>query len=92
MTFSLGGLSQYTVFLQVRAKADAVKEEKKKTDFLLYQMMPRRVADTLKSGMEVTPEWFDGVTIYFSDIRGWSDICVKSSPHQIVTLLNDLYK
>ena len=76
----------------MRERAEQVKEEKKKTDFLLYQMMPKRVADTLKTGVEVTPEWFDAVTIYFSDIVGWADMCVKCSPHQIVTLLNKLYR
>ena len=84
-------LSSCLPSIQEQLHTEAVKLEKKKTDFLLYQMMPRHIADILKEGQEVIPEWFDPVTVIFTDIFGWAELSAKLSPHQIVDLLNDLY-
>ncbi len=51
----------------------------------------RSVADKLKLGQSVEAEWFDGVTIYFSDIVSFTDLASDSTPMQIVALLNSLY-
>ncbi|XP_069134312.1 atrial natriuretic peptide receptor 1-like [Argopecten irradians] len=68
-----------------------LQEEKHKTDRLLYRMLPEAVAEKLKSGLTVDPEQFEAVTIFFSDIVGFTSISAASTPMEIIDLLNDLY-
>lgn len=49
------------------------------------------MAEALKMGTPVEPEYFEEVTLYFSDIVGFTTISAMSEPIEVVDLLNDLY-
>ncbi|XP_068716174.1 uncharacterized protein [Montipora foliosa] len=68
-----------------------LNEEKKRADTLLYQMLPHQVAEQLKSGKSVTAEQFESVTVFFSDIVNFTQICASISPMEVTQMLNRLY-
>ncbi|CAD5126185.1 DgyrCDS14356 [Dimorphilus gyrociliatus] len=64
----------------VGEKSEQIEAEKK-----------RLIAKELINGKGIQAESFEAVTIYFSDIVKFTNLAAKSSPMQVVDLLNALY-
>ncbi|XP_038122931.1 uncharacterized protein LOC6036811 isoform X2 [Culex quinquefasciatus] len=77
---------------QLVARTLELRCEKGKADRLLYQMLPPAVVRQLKQQRQVPAETFDSVTIFFSDIVGFTYISAVSSAMEVVTMLNTLYR
>ncbi|XP_036372525.1 atrial natriuretic peptide receptor 1 [Megalops cyprinoides] len=89
----LSRMEQYATNLEeiVSERTAQLVEEKRKAESLLTQMLPRPVAVQLITGKTARAETYDCVTIYFSDIEGFTAMSASITPMQVVNVLNDLY-
>ena len=83
-------LQSFAVTLQ--EKTVALNVERKRSENLLNELMPPNVARKLMANEPVEPEAFQAVTIFFSDIVGFTSISSKSSPLEVINMLNTLYR
>lgn len=58
---------------------------------LLESLLPKHAADGLRKGESVTPRIHHNVTMFFSDIVGFTNISKHIDPREVVDMLNRLY-
>ncbi|KAK1802316.1 hypothetical protein P4O66_021980, partial [Electrophorus voltai] len=76
---------------ELRILSRHLEVEKKKTETLLYAMLPRHVANQLKEGQQVEAGEFKVCTVLFSDVVTFTNICAACEPIHIVHMLNSMY-
>ena len=69
-----------------------LKEEKQRADTLLYQMFPHPVAEKLKNKQQIPAEFFNSVTIFFSDIVNFTEMCSGMAPLQVWSIFTIFVK
>ncbi|XP_016518045.1 atrial natriuretic peptide receptor 1 [Poecilia formosa] len=72
-------------------KTEDLKRQRKLAEDLLHQMLPKSVAKQLRKRKQVEAESYERVTIFFSDIVGFTSISASCTPLQVVEMLNNLY-
>jgi adenylate cyclase len=65
--------------------------EQKRSDALLRNVLPDRVAEQLKSSDEPIADFFPEVTVLFADIVGFTALAALAPPRDLVALLNDIF-
>uniref|UniRef100_A0A663LNR4 guanylate cyclase n=1 Tax=Athene cunicularia TaxID=194338 RepID=A0A663LNR4_ATHCN len=75
----------------LKKKTEDLKRERRLAEDLLHQMLPKSVAKQLRKCQKVEAENYDQVTIFFSDIVGFTSIAASCTPLQVVEMLNNLY-
>ena len=72
-------------------KDDRRRESMALDQALVRQMLPRKVCVPLRQGKKVPPEAFQGVSIFFSDVVGFTKISAEVEPLVVHELLNTLF-
>jgi len=65
--------------------------ERENADSLLHNILPEHIAHRLKQNPGLIADHFDNTTICFADIVGFTDRATLMSPHDVVSMLNDLF-
>ncbi|MBX3232921.1 MAG: hypothetical protein KIT84_42135 [Labilithrix sp.] len=82
-------------FLQKRVISDqmiALEAERMRSESLLLNVLPRRIAERLKTAPEQTiADRFEGVTVLFSDIVGFTEMSSRLDAKTIVTRLDEVF-
>lgn len=57
----------------------------------LFDIFPKHIAEALRDGKKVEPEHKDCVTIFFSDIVGFTEMSSTLDPRKVANMLDRLY-
>ncbi|MET1110444.1 MAG: adenylate/guanylate cyclase domain-containing protein [Allosphingosinicella sp.] len=69
---------------------EALEEERARTEELLYNVLPPKVARRLKAG-EIVADSFSDASVIFIDVIGFSALAKSISPGHLVDLLNAFF-
>lgn len=65
--------------------------QKSRADHLLFNLLPERIAERLKSGDRIIAESHGEATVFFSDVVDFSQLTKRLSPGHLVEVLNDIF-
>ncbi len=76
----------------VNERTAELEIEKEKSDQLLYNMLPRDVADEIKAVGQASPRRFDETTVLFSDFKNFTPTASTMSATMLVNELNTIFE
>jgi len=77
--------------IQKRRGSKIIEAEKEKSDELLLNILPSRVATDLKEKGVSDPQLFENVTVFFSDIIDFTEKSNELEPEVLISELNDIF-
>jgi len=89
----LGGFSEaFNSMTRQLAEARAIiLAEKEKSEALLRNILPAHIAEQLKETGSTVPELFENVTVFFSDLVGFTAMSSVMDPKTLIAELNDIF-
>jgi class 3 adenylate cyclase len=66
-------------------------DEKKKSEQLLLNILPKQVADELKRSGKATAKRYENVTILFTDFKDFTLLASSTPPNKLVKELNEIF-
>lgn len=76
----------------VSERTSELQNEKEKSDNLLYNILPREVAEELKEYGTTTPKRFEQATILFTDFKSFTSAASNMPAGELVSELNDIFR
>ena len=77
--------------VQVAERTAELRAEKDKSDRLLYNILPKEIADELKESGVTPARRFEEVSIMFTDFRGFTSTVASIPASRLVDELNDIF-
>ena len=70
---------------------EEIRKEKEKSDSLLLNILPKEIADRLKSGEELIADKHNDVSVLFADIAEFTPQSQDLNPKELVSILNTIF-
>ena len=70
---------------------EEIRKEKEKSDSLLLNILPKEIADRLKSGEELIADKHNEVSVLFADIVEFTPQSQNLNPKELVSILNSIF-
>ena len=77
--------------IELSGARKALEAEKKRSEELLLNILPAKIADELKTRNEVEPRHYNSATIMFTDFKGFTRLAEASEPRTLVNDLNQYF-
>jgi class 3 adenylate cyclase len=68
-----------------------IQAQRDQADKLLYNVLPKRIAEKLKLSGETIAEEFNSATVLFADIVNFTPISARFGPHEVLDMLNEVF-
>jgi class 3 adenylate cyclase len=78
--------------IQAQIEEQKLREEKKRSDALLLNILPEEIANELKQFGKSYARKHDEVTVLFADIKGFSSIAENLSAEELVNQLDECFR
>ncbi|MDJ1182827.1 adenylate/guanylate cyclase domain-containing protein [Roseofilum casamattae] len=76
---------------RVEERTADLRRAQEKSEELLLNILPEEIARKLKEDTQAIAEYFESVTILFSDIVGFTSMSARMAPIDLVNCLNEMF-
>ena len=83
---------KHNINQKLKERTIELEEEKKKSDLLIHNILPRQIVKELRETGIIRPREYKMVTLLFTDFQDFSTLSAKMKPHELVNELNDIFK
>ncbi len=77
--------------LDLLSAKQTIEAEHNKSEKLLLNILPKRIAERLKNNEATIAESVNEVSVLFADIVGFTELSRNTPPHKLVALLNTIF-
>ena len=77
---------------KLRERTIELEEEKKKSDVLIHNILPKQIVKELRETGVIKPREYKMVTLLFTDFQDFSTLSATMKPNELVSELNDIFK
>lgn len=76
----------------VKERTILLENEKEKSDALLYNMLPKDIADEIKEKGSATPRRYEEVSVLFTDFENFTSTAATMSAKKLVSEINEIFE
>jgi class 3 adenylate cyclase len=84
-------LERNAAFAALKRSMADLKLEREKSERLLRNILPEKIADRLKNGESTIADSFQEVTVLFADIKGFTEFSQHTDAQHVVGLLDEIF-